>query len=694
MTDPGHGRALARVAGLIQAGDLETAERAVRAVLRDLPEHPDALHYLGLIRRRRGFLDEGIALLRQAHAAAPDAGPIAFNLGNALRAAGRREEALACFGRAAAIDPADGRARNNMAMVLLETGQFEKAEEAAAAAVKADPRSPKAHNNLGNARYHRGRFAAADAAYAAALELKPDYAKALSNRSHTRRELKDLDAAAELARRAVLTDPDYPKAHNALACVLLEREDIDGAAGAVRKALALQPRYPEGLVTLSNVLRRDGRFDEAERAARDALALAPGMTDARIVLGLALRDTEDFAGAAAAFRAALAERPDSPDAKIGLAMTLNNLGRRDEAEPLLRDALATDPDRCDGWRSLVESITIADPEQPEMRRLRALWASENLTETNRIELAFALGKACEDLADFPAALVWYREGNDRKRATLDYDVADDVARLERVRAAFDRETMDRLAGGGDPDPLPIFILGMPRSGTTLAEQILAAHPAVHGGGERSDLGRLVSLAHLPGLPDAAFPDWVSALRPPHCAQIGRAYLDALRPLAPAAERITDKMPANFVFVPLIRLVLPGATIVHCRRDARDTCVSCYSKLFTRGQEFSYDLADLAAYHTAYREMTAAWEALLPDGAVFAHDYEALVADPEPAVRRLLDHCGLPFDETCLRFFEHDRPVHTASLHQVRKPFYTTSVGRWRRFGDGLAPLLDGLGTGG
>jgi tetratricopeptide (TPR) repeat protein len=363
-------------------------------------------------------------------------------------------------------------------------------------------------------------------------------------------------------------------------------------------------------------------------------------------------------------------------------LLLRESGRFEEATAAFRKALGAAPGYCRSWRHLVE-LKRFSPDDPDLARMESLYGDVRLPTNERLHLCFALGKAYDDAGNPDRAFAHYQEGNAIKRRNLDPELAREAEELRKLREIFPPDFLE--ASDGDTSPgLPVFVLGMPRSGTSLVEQILASHPKVHGAGELMLLRRLVR-----GLP-GGFPENLAGLDDGELRRLGEDYLAGLRPLAPGAARITDKMPRNFQLIGLIHRILPHARIVHCRRNPLDTCLSCYTRLFRNGQAFSYDLAELGQYYRLYDELMAHWRAVLP-GRLLEIDYEAVVADPKPQVEALLAHCGLDWDARCLVPHENQRAVRTASAAQVRRPLYGSSVARWRRFEAHLAPLIEALG---
>jgi hypothetical protein len=304
---------------------------------------------------------------------------------------------------------------------------------------------------------------------------------------------------------------------------------------------------------------------------------------------------------------------------------------------------------------------------------------------DRLLLSFALGQFYLDQSDGGEAFHWLEMGNRLKRSTIHYEWEADRRRFAEIMAIFSPETMSRLGGVGDSSTRPIFVFGMPRSGTSLVEQVLASHPMVFGMGEPI---YLAEMAEAPG-----FLERIPELLPTELASLGRRYLALTSTDSVETPRLVDKMPWNFLYAGLISLILPGARMIHCRRDPLDTCLSCYSLLFSRGYEYAYDQTELGRFYRLYESLMAHWQKVLPTKAVLEVAYEKLVEDTEFEVRRILDFCSLPWDEACLRFYQTPRRVASASLNQVRSPIYRTSVGRAQQFIPWLKPLEAALGLG-
>jgi hypothetical protein len=315
-----------------------------------------------------------------------------------------------------------------------------------------------------------------------------------------------------------------------------------------------------------------------------------------------------------------------------------------------------------------------------------------LEPQERIQLHFALAKAYADLQLHEQSFDHLLRANSMHRCQIDYDEKSMLGMFDRICAVFTSELMRSKRGSGDPSTVPVLIVGMPRSGTTLIEQILASHPKVFGAGELTDLRDVIAThCKVAGAP-AAYPESFPRISDEALGRIGAAYAARLRQRAPAAERITDKMPGNFLQIGFVRLALPGARIIHARRNAVDTCLSCFARAFDGEQQYAYDLAELGRFYRNYQALMAHWRAVLPPGAMLEVDYEEVVADLEGQARRVVAYCGLEWDDACLRFYETKRIVRTASASQVRHPIYRGAIGRWRPYRRWLGPLLDELGV--
>ncbi|MBV8654308.1 MAG: sulfotransferase [Alphaproteobacteria bacterium] len=475
------------------------------------------------------------------------------------------------------------------------------------------------------------------------------------------------------------------------AATLVTEGRLREAEQLYRAVIRIDHHNFDGLYQLGLVKSRHGELDEACQFMRQALRRRPDSALAHNSLGIALAGLGRCEAAIAHFEKSIALKPDHADAYANLGNVLVQVGRIDEAYPNFEKSVTHAP--CNGMfmRNFVYARRITRGER-RLEKLESL-AREMaaLPMFDQTALHFALSKAYADLDEPARSFDHLLRANALARQQTPYDEAATLTAFAMNREVFTPELMRAKSGVGDPSEAPIFIVGMPRTGTTLIEQMLASHPRVFGAGEIATFGlNLVGFqaAHpeLPPLPLA-----FSSLSDDQIRIIGRRYLRSVRAAAPGAHRIVDKMPANFRFLGPIHLALPNARIIHARRDAIDTCLSCFSTQFTGYQPHTHDLAELGRYYVAYQTLMDHWRAVLPPGVMLEVQYEDLITDFEGQARRIAEHCGLAWNDACLRFHETQRVVQTASAIQVRRPIYRSSVGRWRPYAEKLGPLFQALG---
>jgi tetratricopeptide (TPR) repeat protein len=615
-----------------------------------------------------------------------------FAQGFARHQAGELQQADRLYRRILELDPDHADSLHLLGLVRAQSDEPEAGVRLIARALALKPDFALAHYNLGNALRQLGRGEAAIDAYREAIRLEPQSPGVLVNLGVTLRDLGRTDEAVEAYRRALAYKPGDARTHYNLGIALNALGRGEEAAGAYRRAVALAPDHADAWTNLAASLLDVGRTEEAAEAGRRAVALAPDDAGGWVRLGGALRDLGLGMEAVAAYERAALIDPGAAWGWVNLAIALQETGRADEARTAIDRALTIDPRSAAAWSVRGDLKTFA-PGDPDLVALTDLLASASSAETDaeaRLDLEFTLGKALIDVGDAEGAFVHLNAGNRLARAALPYDVREDEAQFAAIAGAFDAERM-AAGAGGDPSDRPVFIVGMPRSGTTLVEQILASHPEVHGAGELPTLEAILIQRLGPSLSPTERAGRLADLTPVDFVAMGCAYTERLAARAPDARRVTDKMPSNFRWAGLIRLMLPNARIVHCRRDPIDTCLSCYMRKFSRGQPFAYDLRDLGLYYRAYEALMAHWRSVLPADRFIEVQYEAVVDDLESQAHRLVDFCGLGWDDACLAFHEARRPVRTASVNQVRQPLYRTSVARWKAYEAHLGPLLDALG---
>lgn len=672
------------------AGRLREAEALLRQILQADPKHGLALHLLGIVAHQSGNSALAIKLIEDAIQSQPEVGLFHTNLCEILRQAGQLDAAVARGRRGAELDPGSPTAHSNLGVALYDLGDYAAAEACQRQALGLQPRLPQALNNLGSIHRQQGDTEGAVRCYREALAVQPDHLEALNNLGALLTEIERPEEAREILLQAIRLNPRYAEAHRNLGTVFLLEEAFDKAELAFRQALKFRPAFVAALLGLAAVRRERNELTESERLIEEALAVEPESVSGHTQLGVLYSEMGFPDRARSAFDRAIALDPEATQSYVSKSHFLTQIGDLAGAQACLDEALRLEPDSVPAQLALVQ-----------LKKIKAGDAALNVLEaeltrlaptavTRSIPLHFGLGKCYDDIGDHARAFEHFLTGCRLKRARIAYDAVEHSAHIDSITQVFDRATIDRLRGRGAQSELPVFVLGMPRSGTTLTEQIIASHSASHGAGELPDL---LGLAHCSPLTGArvGYPGALAGITPEELTSLGTRYVAGLRARHAEALRITDKMPANFYALGLIHLILPQARIIHVKRNPVDTCLSGLTKLFRHGQAHSYDLYELGRFYVDYARLMAHWRAVLPAGAFHEVEYEALVADTETEARRLIAYCGLPWEEACLEFHKTERAVRTASVTQVRQPIYQSSVERWRRYEQYLGPLLEALG---
>jgi tetratricopeptide (TPR) repeat protein len=607
-------------------GDLDRAERAYQAALAVDPNEPDALHLLGLVALQRGDPSRAVALI----------------------------------GRAVALRPVDATFHASLAEAYWGLRQIDRAVDCGRVALRLAPTNPGLHCNLGSTLMARGDIDAAVAHFRQAVDLAPEFAAARNNLGRALRVKGETQAALEELRRAVGLDPGSAEARSNLGDLLLDMGQPQAAMEHCVEAIRLRPGFNAARIHLGNVLHALGRLNEAAACFREAIRLGPGLAGAH----------------------------------AGLAGVLEELGDLDGSEAALHEAVRHDPGHAGALARLATRLggRLPDSEREAIERLLALPA---LPPEPHRHLLFGLAHTLDGRGDYDRAARLIAEANalqrmDLRRQGRSYDRNTHRQFVSRLIAAFSRAFFEQTRGAGLDTEVPVFIVGMPRSGTSLVEQILASHPRVFGAGELDLVVQtLDTIPAVLGREDSPL-DGIPQLARESTARLARRHLDALRACDPSgsADRIVDKMPENVLYLGLIAAIFPRARLIHCRRDLRDVALSCWMTHFARVR-WACDLDDIGSRIREYRRLMEHWRRVLPVP-VLDVDYEAMVGDLEATARRLIDWCGLAWDPACLEFHKTRRRVRTTSVAQVRQPLYATSIGRWRNYQDSLASLFSQL----
>ncbi len=648
-------QALNHAARLLER-DPALAIEQLEEILQVAADHPAALQLLAAARSIQGDTQGALDILVPLARTQPNWGVLHFDLGVALGRAGRGQEAIDALRRAVALKPDLPQAWRALGDHLMAAGEHDAADAAYASHVRYSTNDPRL----------------LDAAIALAENHIP-VAEALL-REHLKQAPTDVAAIRMFAE---------------VAARLGRNED---ALNLLARCLELAPSFHAARQNYAQVLHRSNQPEQALIEVERLLTTEPTHPGYRNLKAVVLCRIGDYEPAIDIYADLLQRYPGNPKVWMSYGHALKTAGHAERAISAYRSSLELEPSFGEVWWSLANLKTFRFSAD-ELASMRRQLVRNDLADEDRLHLEFAVGKALEDLGEFEPSFRHYAQGNDIRRAQLHYR-ADDTS--ERVRHVHDRYTAEFFAarrGSGSPARDPIFIVGLPRSGSTLLEQILSSHSQVEGTMELPEVTSITRMLRGQGDEDSPMPyhEVLAGLDADALRALGERYLAHTRIQRKSpAPLFIDKMPNNFMHVGLIHLMLPNATIIDARRHPMACCFSGFKQHFARGQSFSYSLQDMGRYYRDYVALMAHFDQVLP-GRVHRVFYERMVEDTEGEVRRLLEHCGLPFEESCLRFFENARPVRTASSEQVRQPIYREGVDHWKHYAPWLLPLETALG---
>lgn len=647
----------------------------------------------------------------------------------ALYRENRVEEARSLYARVCELDPLDAEAWFYQGIINSQAGAGEEAVRCLQQVVMLQPQRPEVHFNLGNVLKQVERFAEAETAYREALRLNPGFVAAHMNLGTLLKEQGRLDESLEEHRATLRLAPTVADGHFNLGNLLKDMGNFSEAEAAYREALRINSEFAEAYDNLGNVLRAQCRFKEAVGVHLEALRIKPDFAEARVDLGITLGKLGWYKEALAMYSEAMRIRPDYSQAWVSRALALTYLGRTDEALADYRHVQKLDP-TCAAARigeawvlekhgDFKEAFSILQPflseDNPEWMAVlifsflckamglcdEAIARMEQclervvdpLEDNIRADFHFELGRLYDSKGNYDVAFGHYERGNELRRQVAEkFDLQNFVREIDAIIHAYSSDFMARAPRAKTGSRRPVFIVGMFRSGTSLVEQILASHSSIHGGGELEEMPRMV--LDLPAMldGDVPYPACLAGMEQRHVDQMAKRYLDFIAGLSPDAQRVTDKMPSNFLHLGLINLLFPEARVIHCVRDPLDTCLSCYFQNFEGRHTYTQDLTILGGYYLQYQRLMAHWAEVL-DIAMMEVRYEELVADQERVSREMIDFCGLDWDSRCLQFYREKRLVVTASHDQVRQPMYQKSIARWRNYESFIGPLREILSHG-
>jgi tetratricopeptide (TPR) repeat protein len=637
-----------RAVSFLRGGNPAMTEQIARAALRDYPGEINFLALLGASLTRQDRAEEAEEYLRQVVDGDPDYAKGHEQLAETLLELGRPGEAIESFRRALELNPAFDAAQLKLGQTLLSLGRETEAKKVMESFVRQKP-----HRRLlaEAAELHRGgNYKEAEKIYRDILRQDPDNVSAMRLLALLAMKLEHYRDAVVLLKQVVRLAPDFRVALLDLGHAQTELHELEDAVETVKRAIALEPGSYGGYIALANALARSSRTGDAVAVYRKAIEL----------------------------------RPEIAGTYLGLGNVLKTLGQQREAIEAYRKGISIQPGFAELYWSLSNLKTFRfDP--AEIETMKAELLKPGLDDSAIIHFCFALGKASEDTGDYRQAFEYYERGNALRRKQESYDPVQTEVVGERIREVFTTEFLAQAGDVGHRGVRPIFIVGLPRSGSTLIEQILASHAQVEATHELPEGGRLIKFIDRRSVGRGHYPEAVRDFSAEDFEKLGKRYDEETQRYRSGAPYFIDKMPNNFANLGLLSLILPNALFINAMRDPMDTCLSCYKQLFARGQSFTYDIEDLGYYYLEYRRMLDHWHAVMPGRILDVH-YEEVVDDLEGQVRRLLDYCGLLWDDACLDFQNTKRSIRTASSEQVRQPIYADAVHYWQKFGKALNPL--------
>lgn len=634
-----------------KSGNTAQAKDIYEKIIRVNPNHQDANHLLGVIAGQEGNHERAVKLIQKALQLCPDFPEADNNIGTAYKALGQTDKAIEHYQRAISAKPDYADAYTNLANLLRQEGQFEEATDNYSKAAEMNPDSVNYQDNLGKILIETGRAEDAVKVYQKALERHPRSAKLYNNMGISLEKLEKPEEAFYAYQSALKIDSDYAKAYSNLGRLYSKAKMLDESLEHHQKALQLEPDNPHFHNNLGNAYKKLGRLNDAITSYNKAISIKPDYVIAYDHLGSTYAEAGDF----------------------------------EKAVEYHQKALEMEPDYTIAYRHLTFVHTYTEYNE-HVRRMEQLYQDPDLGDHRRMHLCFGLGKVFEDLKEYEKAFEFIAEANRIRRSTFEYSIDQNIAYFEKMRSVFNKDFFLNHTNIGCTDPAPVFILGMPRSGTTLVEQIMASHSDVFGAGEISEILRQTKRIKDNG---NEFPEAVSSLKDDEFAGIGTDYVNRVRMYSANTRYITNKMPENFMMIGFIKSILPNATIIHCKRDPMDNCLSIFKNFFSTLHEYACDLTELGQYYNFYLDVMEYWKELFGDF-MFEIQYEQMVADQENQTRKLLEYCGLEWQEDCLKFYETKRNVATSSFSQVRQPIYKKSVNGWKRYQKQLEPLQQAL----
>lgn len=657
-------------------GRYNESHEIVKKALEIAPKDITALNNLGMVLAKLIKFAESSDVWEKASKINPDGAMIWSNWGNTLREMGDLKGALEKCQKAVDLAPDHPEALNNLANALRDRGKPEEAIALYRKATNNKPNYPEAHSNMAIAYLDDGYQEKAVVAARYAIAFNKDLAEPYSALSQALSELGEYKEAHMVAQRATYLAPDNAGPFLDLAGILLKLEYFDDSEAAMYEAIKREPESARAYMKLAEIHERMNQYEASHEAIDKAIKMSPDMAALWVRKAMTYFMDGKLEEALINIDKAIKLAPKWPVALQQKAEMMVSLNRNDEALEITRKILSITKKLSGPYSTLASIKTFESEDDPDFINMKAI--EENVSAFGLDISAvyyFSMSDVYEQLKKFDLAFEYLEKANTIKKKIIPFNSSEEKKLQKAITVKYTPELIKACKGKGFESDVPVFILGVPRSGTTLTEQIISAHPDVFGAGELSDFGRVQKL-------------FSNKVNEKEIIDLGISYVEAIQKRDPSgnAKRITDKMPANYHFMGIIACALPNAKIIHCRRNPIDTCLSCYKQNFLRGQHWSYSMEEMVEYYKGYLEIMEHWRKVIPDRFIEV-DYEETVNNLEDQARRLIEYIGLEWNDACLEPHKQKRAVLTASKAQVTKPVYTTSVEKWKRYEKYLQPLI-------
>ena len=661
--------AINQLANLYNQGQLSAVVERAKALIKQYPSAFIVWNILGAANKGLGQVDEAVRAFQKVTELNPTYADGFSNLGATLHDQGKAEEAIEAYNRAISLHPDDIKVHYNMGVTLQEYGKLDEALEAYNRAITLKPDYASAFNNMATVLRDQDKLEEAILAYQKVLSIEPDNADAYNNIGVALKEQGKMDQAIEALKKAISLKPDNAEVYISIGVILKEQSKLEEAIEAYKNALSLKPDYAEAYFNIGNAFKDQGKLEEAIEAYKNALSLKPDNAEAYNNMGAIFQDQGQLQQAIAAYKKTLSLKPDYAEAYNNMGAVFQDQGELQEAIAAYKNALLLKPDYAAAHRNLSGLIRYR-PNDPQVVAVDEFLRRPDFSDYERCHLHYTYAKMNSDFGELKAAFEHYVAGGALRKKILSYDLEQDKLFFAQIK-----NTAPKLKELSFNEPFevalqtPIFILGMPRSGTTLVEQIVSSHSQVHGAGELSFLERFGARLSL----------GAREINSDNLIKVRTAYLTEIKKVSENKPFLTDKMPHNFLYIGLILKALPEAKIIHVKRDPAATCWSNFKHYFTsEGLGYSYDLDDTRSYYKMYQELMEFWDTIYGDR-IYHLYYERLTVEQEIETKKLIEHLELPWEDACLSPQKNKRRVRTASQQQVRKKVYAGSSQNWREY---------------